>query len=109
MGSNGKRKGRGGKGGSKDANGKRRDAAVVAPAPAAVKAATAEKIEEPVAEASEAKETAREASTPPPKGEARGAAWAEPIARFETRWTKLETKLLVFVLFSQIAVLVLWV
>lgn len=37
------------------------------------------------------------------------AAWGEPIVRFEAAWTKLETRLLVFVLVWQILVLVSWV
>jgi TRAP-type C4-dicarboxylate transport system permease small subunit len=39
----------------------------------------------------------------------RGAAWAEPLARFEQRWTWLESRLLTFVLVWQIVSLVAWV
>lgn len=38
-----------------------------------------------------------------------GAAWAQPIARFEAKWTWLESRLLTFVLIWQIASLVAWV
>ena len=38
-----------------------------------------------------------------------GAAWGEPVARFERRWTWLETRLITFVLVWQLASMVLWV
>src|SRR5580704_16212539 len=38
-----------------------------------------------------------------------GAAWAEPIARIEARWTWIESRLITFVLVSQILALVAWV
>jgi hypothetical protein len=39
----------------------------------------------------------------------KGAAWGEPIAAFERRWTWLEARLLTIVLMAQILVLVAWV
>ncbi len=45
------------------------------------------------------------AAPPPPKG----AAWAEPVAKFEAIWTRFESRLLVFVLLAQILALVAWV
>jgi TRAP-type C4-dicarboxylate transport system permease small subunit len=39
----------------------------------------------------------------------RGAAWAAPIARFEAKWTWLESRLLTFVLVWQVLALVAWV
>ncbi|HSN97841.1 MAG TPA: TRAP transporter small permease subunit [Candidatus Nanopelagicales bacterium] len=50
---------------------------------------------------------ASRAAPPPPAPS--GAAWAEPVARFERRWTWLETRLITFVLISQILALVAWV
>lgn len=44
-------------------------------------------------------------ATPAP----RGAAWGEPIARFERQWTWLETRLITGVLLAQIFSLVAWV
>src|SRR5262245_488928 len=38
-----------------------------------------------------------------------GEAWGEPLARFEERWTWLETRLLTFVLVWQLASMALWV
>lgn len=52
---------------------------------------------------------AGEAAPPPPPAAPQGAAWAEPLARFERRWTWLETRLITFVLISQILALVAWV
>jgi TRAP-type C4-dicarboxylate transport system permease small subunit len=48
-------------------------------------------------------------AAPSPEEAPRGAAWAHPIARFEQRWTRLESRLLTFVLVWQIAALVAWV
>ncbi len=39
----------------------------------------------------------------------KGAAWGDPIAAFERRWTWLEARLLTIVLMAQILVLVAWV
>lgn len=67
-----------------------------------------EAVEEASAEAPEA----AAAPSPAPKPEhlpIKGAAWGEPIARFEKGWTWLEARLLTFVLMAQIVVLVLWV
>jgi hypothetical protein len=47
---------------------------------------------------------AAQASEPP-----RGAAWGHPFARFEQHWTRLEARLLTFVLLWQILSLVAWV
>ncbi|MEZ4298432.1 MAG: hypothetical protein R3B70_26005 [Polyangiaceae bacterium] len=41
----------------------------------------------------------------PPKG----AAWGEPFARFEAAWTKLETRLITWVLVAQLISMVSWV
>src|SRR6185503_1729868 len=38
-----------------------------------------------------------------------GAPWAEPVARFEARWTWFESRLITFVLLWQLAALVSWV
>lgn len=51
-----------------------------------------------------------EANPPPAHGDApRGAAWAHPFVRFDQRWTRLEARLLTFVLVWQIVSLVSWV
>lgn len=39
----------------------------------------------------------------------KGAAWGEPFARLEATWTKFETRLITWVLVSQLLVMVLWV
>ncbi|AKT41413.1 TRAP transporter small permease subunit [Chondromyces crocatus] len=53
------------------------------------------------------------ASSPPPppprRTPPRGAAWAEPLARFERAWTRFETGLLTIVLLSLILALISWV
>ena len=52
------------------------------------------------------------AAPPPPPAVAdapRGAAWGHPFARFEQRWTRLESSLLTFVLLWLILSLVAWV
>ncbi len=38
-----------------------------------------------------------------------GAAWGAPLLRFETAWTKLETRLITWVLVAQLLSMVLWV
>jgi hypothetical protein len=43
-----------------------------------------------------------------PKG-AKGAAWGEPLAKLDAKWTKLEAGLCVFVLSAEIFVLCLWI
>lgn len=40
---------------------------------------------------------------------ARGKAWGEPIARFEAAWTRLETRLITWVLIGQLLSMVSWV
>jgi TRAP-type C4-dicarboxylate transport system permease small subunit len=76
--------------------------------------------EAPPAHAEEAEAEQKAESAPPakaaPKPEAipekkepEGAAWANPIAHFEQRWTRLEARLLTFVLVWQILALVAWV
>jgi hypothetical protein len=81
----------------------------------ATETASASATETETAAASEtASETASEAAsgTAPaatPQARVKGAAWGEPIAAFERRWTWLEARLLTFVLMAQIIVLVLWV
>ncbi len=57
--------------------------------------------EAPAAEAPA--QAAREAEAP------KGAAWGEPVARFEKRWTWFEARLITFVLVWQILSLVAWV
>ncbi len=42
---------------------------------------------------------------PPPKG----AAWGAPLLRLEASWTKLETRLITWVLVAQLVAMVLWV
>jgi hypothetical protein len=56
-------------------------------------------------EAAAAPPASRHAAAAPPKG----AAWGEPIARFERRWTWLETRLITLVLLAEIVSLVAWV
>jgi Tripartite ATP-independent periplasmic transporters, DctQ component len=46
---------------------------------------------------------------PPAPPAPRGAAWAQPFARLDERWTWLESRLLTFVLLWQILALVAWV
>jgi tripartite ATP-independent transporter DctQ subunit len=46
---------------------------------------------------------------PAEKPALKGAAWGDPIARFEARWTWFESRLITFVLLSQLAALVAWV
>ncbi|MCC6555179.1 MAG: TRAP transporter small permease subunit [Polyangiaceae bacterium] len=50
-----------------------------------------------------------EAKAPPEPRAPNRAAWGEPIARFERRWTWLETRLITLVLLAQILSLVAWV
>jgi hypothetical protein len=45
----------------------------------------------------------------PEKPALSGAAWGDPVARFEARWTWFESRLITFVLLSQLAALVAWV
>lgn len=49
---------------------------------------------------------AAKSPAPPPS---RGAAWGAPLLRLETSWTKLETRLITWVLVAQLVVMVLWV
>ena len=132
MGSNGKNKGKhdkgGGAGRAQAAPAKRADIAPVAPevpAKASAKAVAAAKAAPLPASAKAAPLSA------PAKAEQRvapvlpvapaappapiapvaleGAAWGDPIARFEARWTWFESRLITFVLLSQLAALVSWV
>jgi len=62
--------------------------------------------------AEEPEDPGEAALTPAPMPQStpiKGAAWGEPIAAFERRWTWLEARLLTIVLMAQILVLVLWV
>ena len=70
--------------------------------------------EDAVAKGEPEAEAAVEAKPEPPAPSAaaakpKGAAWAQPIARFEAKWTWLESRLLTFVLLWQIISLVSWV
>ena len=109
MGSNAKNKGKhdkgGGAGRAQPAPAKSRapearatvpEPARPAPASAREKAAPALATEKPVEKAAE-------------KAAPRGAAWGDPIARFEARWTWFESRLITAVLLSQLAALVAWV
>lgn len=49
------------------------------------------------------------AKPPVPSKRPRGAAWAEPLVRFEAAWTRLETRLVTFVLVWLLGALVAWV
>ena len=49
------------------------------------------------------------ASAPAPAPISAGAAWGQPIARFEKRWTYYESRLITFVLVWQLFALVAWV
>jgi hypothetical protein len=113
---NGKKQG-GARPQAKAQNGKAKEAAAPPPAEPEESAA-AEKAEESAA-AKVAEEPppaeANEAAPEPPKNEPetheplKGAAWGHPIARFEQKWTWLESRLLTFVLVWQILALVAWV
>jgi len=101
MGSTGKNKGKHDKGG-----GAGRDQA------APVKSASAAPEAEPPGLAPA---TAAPAASPKTQEKAlekpalKGAAWGHPIARFEARWTWFESRLITFVLLSQLTALVSWV
>src|SRR5262245_19698170 len=45
----------------------------------------------------------------PEVAERKGARWADPISRFDARWTWFEARLITFVLFWQLSALVAWV
>ncbi len=66
---------------------------------------------EPASKEAAAARTAKEPEAPPnvPKEAPKGAAWGDPIATFEARWTWLESRLLVFVVLWQLGALVAWV
>lgn len=94
MGSNGKNKGKHDKGGGAGR-------AQAAPEKSAASSLEAKaKAPEPIPPAAE---KAEEKAAP------KGAAWGDPIARFEARWTWFESRLITFVLLSQLAALVAWV
>src|SRR5262245_21959500 len=46
---------------------------------------------------------------PTPAPERKGARWADPIFRFDARWTWFEARLITFVLLWQLTALVAWV
>ena len=126
MGSNGRNKGKhdkgGGAGRAQAAPAKRADIAPVAPevpAKASAKAVTAAKAAPPPAPAKAEQRVAPVlpvAPVPPVAPAApvahvapKGAAWGDPIARFEARWTWFESRLITGVLLAQLAALVSWV
>ncbi|MFT3773057.1 MAG: TRAP transporter small permease subunit [Minicystis sp.] len=92
------------------ANGKAKEAIVESAAEKAEAVAEA-KAEAPAAAPAEEKAAGDAKADPPAPAHAapKGAAWAQPIARFEERWTWLESRLLTFVLVWQIVSLVAWV
>jgi TRAP-type C4-dicarboxylate transport system permease small subunit len=65
--------------------------------------------EEPAAATPPPPESPRKSASPASATSPAGAAWGEPIARFEGRVTRFETKLITFVLLWQLAALVSWV
>jgi hypothetical protein len=91
MGSNGKNKGKHDKGGGTG----RAQRAPVSSAAAAPEAAA-----KPPEKAPEKAEE---------KAPLAGAAWGDPIARFEAKWTWFESRLITLVLLAQLAALVAWV
>ena len=64
---------------------------------------------EPPGLAKEAAASPRTEEKPAEKPALKGAAWGDPIARFEARWTWFESRLITFVLLSQLTALVSWV
>ena len=92
---------------------KRADIAAFAPevpAKAPAKAVVAAKAAPPPAPAKAEQKVAAVLPVAPAAPVApKGAAWGDPIARFEARWTWLESRLITFVLLSQLAALVSWV
>src|SRR6185436_12520825 len=98
-------------------NGKAKRAPAAAPSPPAEAEKEAEAGTE--AERSGAEEAAAPEGEPAPAAEAapaaehapppKGAAWGDPIDRFEKRWTWFESRLITFVLVWQILALVAWV
>ncbi|APR76218.1 Hypothetical protein A7982_01565 [Minicystis rosea] len=96
------------------ANGKAKEAAAAGAddkPEAEAKADTAAKSDAPPAadEKATASDTADAAAPNVAPAKPKGAAWAQPIARFEERWTWLESRLLTFVLVWQILALCAWV
>ena len=71
-------------------------------APAKEDSGKAEAEEKPAA-------VAAKAATPQTAGEPEGAAWASPLLRFDTWWTKQEARLVLAVLGAEILSLTLWV
>lgn len=61
------------------------------------------------AEAEPRESSAAAAAASSDAAEPKGAAWGEPIARFEKRWTHYESRLITFVLVWQLLALVAWV
>ena len=127
MGSNGKNKGKhdkgGGAGRAQAPPAKRADIAAFAPqvpakAPAKAAVAAAKvaplpapaKVEQKVAPVLPVAPVAPVApAAPVAPVPHKGAAWGEPFARFEARWTWFESRLITGVLLSQLAALVSWV
>ena len=127
MGSNGKNKGKhdkgGGAGRAQAPPAKRADIAAFAPqvpakAPAKAAVAAAKvaplpapaKVEQKVAPVLPVAPVAPVApAAPVAPVPQKGAAWGEPFARFEARWTWFESRLITGVLLSQLAALVSWV
>src|SRR5262245_33400063 len=64
---------------------------------------------EPVAGEPAAAEPVASAAAKQAAPASKGAAWGDPIARFEQRWTYLESRLITVVLISQLIALVAWV
>jgi hypothetical protein len=122
MAANGKGNGKKDKGGGADAdraeapapNGKAKRAPVAAANPPAEAAKEAEGPgAEEAAPAAREPEASAEAGPAPAVADhppaPKGAAWGDPIARFEQRWTWFESRLITFVLVWQILALVAWV
>jgi hypothetical protein len=95
-------------------NGKSKHAIVAVPRAAKADAPDADPGEAREAAPPATEETEAPAAEPEAKPDsaphaARGAAWGEPLVRFEAKWTWLESRLLTFVLVWQILALVAWV
>jgi hypothetical protein len=86
-----------------------REAAKGAPEVAAAPAAPAPAVEAEAEVQAAARTEEPAVPAAPPPDVPRGAAWGHPLARFDHRWTKVESSLLTFVLIAQILSLVAWV
>lgn len=88
----------------------KKDAGESVPPSPAKGEAQAEKAAEEAAPAAAARSTDTDApKAAPPAKKPVGAAWAEPLVRFEAAWTRLETRLVTFVLVWLLGALVAWV